>query len=254
MPAWRRLLGALFQNLVISKFHISTTSSVSVHSRLWSPVKLWAVTLSEGIPLSRSSIARILSLCFGDSPESFNVCIFGPPELLIRGKFLAENVSFITIPSFRKAFSTTPQSDSVRQTEEKIGDQASTLLRNSSPSRSTCQANLLIDKANSAQPSQSSKSQALNPHKDMTPISVESQKEPSSLSESLSRTRSCDVLEGFPCSSEPLDRIISSATSSRDQSFSPSNLSNRRHCWRFKSAGRKTLQVCYLAGLPRLIL
>jgi hypothetical protein len=168
--------------------------------------------------LSRSSIARIMSLCFGDSTKSFNVCTFGPhiftflvanasiaTELLIRGKFLVENVSFIMVPSFRKAFSTSPQYDSVRQTEEEIGDQASTLLRNSSPSRLTCQANLLIDKANSSQPSQSAKSQALNPPKDMTPISAESQKEPSSLSESLSGTWSRDVLEGLPCSSEALD-------------------------------------------------
>jgi hypothetical protein len=40
MPAWRRLPGASFKNLVLSKFHISTASSVSAHSRLWSPVKL----------------------------------------------------------------------------------------------------------------------------------------------------------------------------------------------------------------------
>jgi hypothetical protein len=151
MPSWRILPGASFQNLVLSKFHISIASSVSAHSRLCSPVKLWDVTLSEGIPLYRSSIARIMLLCFGDSPESFNVCTFGPHiftffvvnasiavELLIRGKFLVENVSFITVPSFRKAFNTTPQYDSVRQTEEEIGDQASNLLRNSSPSRPTC--------------------------------------------------------------------------------------------------------------------
>jgi hypothetical protein len=99
-PTWKKSPGALFQNTMLSKFHISTASSVNVQSSLWSPVKLWAVIQYDGDPPPRGSIARILSLCLGDSPDCFNVCTFRThistflvananiaAELLIRGRF-----------------------------------------------------------------------------------------------------------------------------------------------------------------------
>jgi hypothetical protein len=79
-----------------------------VQSSLWSSVKLWAVSQFDGDPPPRGSFARTLSLCLGDSPDYFNVCSFGPhiftflvananiaAELLIRGKFIAENVEVV---------------------------------------------------------------------------------------------------------------------------------------------------------------
>jgi hypothetical protein len=144
--AWQKSSGASFQNLILSKFHICTTSNLGAQSSLSSLIKHWAVAQVDGIPLARTSIARILSKCFGDSPVCFKVCTFGPhiftflvananvaAELLIRGEFKAEAVSFIIVPSFRKAFSIAPLTNSEEQTMKSNLNQSLSISQENSP-------------------------------------------------------------------------------------------------------------------------
>jgi hypothetical protein len=151
--AWRRSPGASFQNLILSKYHTSTASSLGAQSFLWSPVKLWVVTQFKETS-SRLAIARILSKCSGDGPDCIKVCTFGPhiftfrvananvaAELLIRGKFKADSVSFVIVPSFRKAFNMTPSSLSAEQFATDAVHNSSDLLE--SPHLLTWQTNRL---------------------------------------------------------------------------------------------------------------
>jgi hypothetical protein len=78
-PPFRRPApGDRFQSYILSKFHVTTSCAVCDRSSLWAPTKLWAVALAKKPFLSAASAASILSYAFGDSPDKFSVCMFGP--------------------------------------------------------------------------------------------------------------------------------------------------------------------------------
>jgi hypothetical protein len=88
-----------------------------VPSCLWKPVKVWAVSLGQTPLVSKSSIASLLSSCFGDWPSDFSICIFGQfiftflvsnqsiaNELLLIKSFSTNSATLQIVSSFREAF------------------------------------------------------------------------------------------------------------------------------------------------------
>jgi hypothetical protein len=208
-------------------------------SSLSSLIKHWAVAQVDGIPLARTSIARILSKCFGDSPVCFKVCTFGPhiftflvananvaAELLIRGEFKAEAVSFIIVPSFRKAFSIAPLTNSEEQTMKSNLNQSLSISQENSPfllsssqtavtegQTQSCQSPLestpLAKRSSCAHLSGSSEEQ--NP-----PLTVGSQREATLFSRSNFEFQPVDALEVPPCNNSTTGRLTFIASSSND--------------------------------------
>jgi hypothetical protein len=130
-PLPRPCPGASFQSYILAKFRVSTATAVCDNSHLWNPTKIWAVSLSNRHNISQIFISNSLSDFFGDRPDNFSVCIFGPSiftfsvananiaaELLIKGLFISNSLKFFVVPSFREAFKLSQNHSKDREVED----------------------------------------------------------------------------------------------------------------------------------------